>query len=108
MSQPMIIGNWKMNTTIEEAKRLAEAIKLRLETVDGIRKVVCPPLVSLAHVAEVLRGSSISLGAQNMHFEEKGAFTGEVSPEMLAGICQLVILGHSERRQYFHLSLIHI
>ena len=102
MSQPMIVGNWKMNTTIEDAKGLAEAMKPGLEAVDGIRKAVCPPLVSLAHVAETLRGASISLGAQNMHFEERGAFTGEVSPEMLVDICQLVILGHSERRQYFH------
>lgn len=97
----VIVGNWKMNTTIQEAKALVTTMKPRLEAISGVQKVVCPPFVSLAAVGEVLRGSSIGLGAQNMHHEEKGAFTGEVSPTMLAGLCQYVILGHSERRQLF-------
>ena len=97
----IIAGNWKMNTTIQEAKSLAAAMKPRLEAIVGIESVVCPPFVSLAAVAEVTRGSSIGLGAQNMHHEDNGAFTGEVSPLMLADLCQFVILGHSERRQLF-------
>lgn len=101
MRLSIIAGNWKMNTSVEEALTLVGAMRAGLETVDGVEKVVCPPFVSLSSVSEVLRGSSIQVGAQNMYFEEKGAFTGEVSPRMLTGLCQFVILGHSERRQYF-------
>jgi len=72
-----------------------------LDRIEGVEKVLCPPFISLAMIAELLRGTSIKLGAQNMHFEEKGAYTGEVSPLMLVDLCQFVILGHSERRQYF-------
>ena len=90
-----------MNTTLQEAAALVAEMKPRLESVEGVRKIVCPPFVSLAAVAEILRGSSIGLGAQNMHQEDQGAFTGEVSPLMLADLCQYVILGHSERRQLF-------
>ena len=97
----IIAGNWKMTTTIAEAKSLVAAMKPRLEAVEGVRSVVCPPFVSLATVAQVLRGSSVGLGAQNMYHEDKGAYTGEVSPKMLAEVCQFVILGHSERRQLF-------
>ncbi|MFO8101437.1 MAG: triose-phosphate isomerase [Dehalococcoidia bacterium] len=101
MRTPIIAGNWKMNATVEEAVSLVGNIKERLDAVSGVEKVVCPPFVSLAPVADALRGSSIEVGAQNMYFEDKGAFTGEVSPTMLAGICRYVILGHSERRGYF-------
>ncbi len=101
MRTPIIAGNWKMNTTIDEAVSLVKAMKERLEKVKGVEKVVCPPFISLKPVRDVLGGSSIGLGAQNMYFEEKGAFTGEVSPLMLSGLCQFVILGHSERRGYF-------
>jgi triosephosphate isomerase len=101
MPTSIIAGNWKMNTTIQEAKALVTAMRPRLDAIGGVQKVVCPPFVSLAEVRDVLRGSSIGLGAQNMHHEEKGAFTGEVSPAMLVGLCQYVILGHSERRQLF-------
>jgi len=101
MRTPIIAGNWKMNTTIAEAVSLAKNMKCRLESINGVEKVLCPPFVSLGAVGEILEGSSIGLGAQNMHFEEKGAYTGEISPLMLAGICQYVILGHSERRGYF-------
>jgi triosephosphate isomerase len=76
-------------------------MKARLEAVSGVEVVLCPPFISIAAVAEVLKGSPIGLGAQNMHFEEKGAYTGEVSPLMLRGLCQYVILGHSERRHHF-------
>lgn len=101
MPVPMIAGNWKMNTTIEEAVKLAKGIVESLDLIRGIEKVVCPPFVSLEHLARVFRGTSIKLGAQNMHHQERGAFTGEISPTMLADLCQYVILGHSERRQQF-------
>jgi triosephosphate isomerase len=97
----MIAGNWKMNTTIPEAVALVKDMKDGLEKVAGVEKVICPPFISLSEVNHLVKGTSIRIGAQNMHFEEKGAFTGEVSPLMLAGICDYVILGHSERRQYF-------
>ncbi|MBM2831016.1 MAG: Triosephosphate isomerase [Dehalococcoidia bacterium] len=99
---PVAAGNWKMNTTVEEAAALAKELRDRLDRLDGVEKIVCPPFVSLVPVKGIITGSSIKLGAQNMYFQEKGAFTGEVSPTMLAGLCQYVILGHSERRQYFH------
>jgi triosephosphate isomerase len=101
MRTPMIAGNWKMNTTIHEATALVKDMKDGLERVTGVEKVLCPPFISLFAVKELVQGTSIKVGAQNMHFEEKGAFTGEVSPLMLSGICDYVILGHSERRQYF-------
>ncbi len=101
MRIPMIAGNWKMNTTIHEATALVKDMKDGLEKVEGVEKVLCPPFISLFAVKGLVQGTSIKVGAQNMYFEEKGAFTGEVSPLMLAGICDYVILGHSERRQYF-------
>lgn len=101
MRTPLIAGNWKMNTTLAEASALVEEIKERLDIIEGVEKVLCPPFVSLASIKKLLHGSSIKLGAQNIYFEEKGAYTGEVSPLMLSGICEFVILGHSERRQYF-------
>ena len=101
MRIPLIAGNWKMNTTVEEAVKLVEDMKAGLDSVEHIEKLVCPPFISLTSVREVLKGTSIKLGAQNLHFMEKGAYTGEISPLMLAGICEYVIIGHSERRQYF-------
>jgi len=101
MRVPMIAGNWKMNTTVSEALDLVSAMKGELEKINSVEIAVCPPFVSLAPVKELLRDSSIKLGAQNLHFAEKGAYTGEISPLMLAELCELVIIGHSERRQYF-------
>lgn len=101
MRAPMIAGNWKMNTTLAEAAALVREMKEGLERIAGVEKVLCPPFLSLSLVKELLQGSSIKVGAQNMYFEEQGAYTGEISPLMLCGICQYVILGHSERRQYF-------
>jgi triosephosphate isomerase (TIM) len=101
MRVPMIAGNWKMNTTLSEALKLVKELNDGLSRPAPAEVVVCPPFVSLAAVQEAVRGSQIKVGAQNMYFEEKGAYTGEVSPLMLAGLCQSVILGHSERRQYF-------
>ncbi|MFH1662577.1 MAG: triose-phosphate isomerase [Chloroflexota bacterium] len=102
MRTPLIAANWKMNTTVSEATGLAHKILATLDRMDGVEKIICPPFISLAAVEKIIRGSSLKLGAQNMYFEEKGAFTGEVSPLMLAGLCQFVIIGHSERRQYFN------
>jgi triosephosphate isomerase len=73
-----------------------------LDEIDGVDKVICPPFISLAAVKELIKGSSIRLGAQNLYFEEKKAYTGEISPLMLAELCEFVIIGHSERRQYFN------
>ena len=101
MRLPVIAGNWKMNTTIDQATALVKEMKDSLNSIIGVEKVLCPPFISLAVVKGLLWKSSIQLGAQNMYFEEKGAYTGEISPAMLAGLCQFVILGHSERRHYF-------
>lgn len=101
MRIPLIAGNWKMNTSIKEAAELVKAMQADLDKIQGVEKLLCPPFVSLSTVGEIIKGSSIKLGAQNLYYEEKGAYTGEVSPLMLAGLCEYVILGHSERRQYF-------
>lgn len=98
---PMIAGNWKMNGSVREAEQLARAIVGPANGVSGVEKVVCPPFISLVTVGDVLRGSTVSLGAQNMYHIEKGPYTGEISPVMLSELCQYVILGHSERRLYF-------
>ena len=97
----MVAGNWKMNTTIGEALRLIDAMRGELAALDGVDRVLCPPFVSLAAVRDRLAGSPLRRGAQNMYFESKGAFTGEISPLMLAGLVDYVILGHSERRHIF-------
>ena len=102
MRVPMIAGNWKMNTTVSEATELVKAMRDSLDKIDKVDKVICPPFVSLVRVGELIKGSSIKLGAQNIYFEEKGAYTGEISPLMLADLCEFVIIGHSERRQYFN------
>jgi triosephosphate isomerase len=97
----MIAGNWKMNTTVGEAVELVKAMRDELDKVRSVEKVLCPPFVSLAAAKELIKGTSIKLGAQNVYFAEKGAYTGEISPLMLADLCEYVIIGHSERRQYF-------
>ena len=102
MRVPMIAGNWKMNTTINEAIELVKTMQTGLDKIDNVEKVLCPPFISLAAVGELIKGSSIKLGAQNLYFEEKGAYTGEISPLMLVELCEFVIIGHSERRQYFN------
>ncbi len=98
---PLIAGNWKLNLTVAEAVRLVELMRPRLEAVDGVEQVVCPSFVCLAPVSQLLQASPIEVGAQSVFWEEKGAYTGEVSPLMLAPLCRYVIVGHSERRQYF-------
>ena len=101
MRLPIIAGNWKMNTTVEQAVELVQEMRSRLDEIGRVEKVLSPPFISLTTVGELIAGSSIKLGAQNLYFEEKGAYTGEVSPLMLVDLCEYVILGHSERRQYF-------
>lgn len=101
MRIPMIAGNWKMNTTIDEAKTLVNEIRPEVDAITNLEKIICPPFISLVPVYDLVRGSSIKMGAQNTYLQEKGAYTGEISPLMLSGICEYVIIGHSERRQYF-------
>jgi triosephosphate isomerase len=101
MRVPIIAGNWKMNTTSDEALVLVEDMLDALDTLEGVEVVLCPPFISLAPVRELVAETSIRLGAQNLFWEPKGAFTGEISPTMLESLCRYVIVGHSERRQYF-------
>jgi triosephosphate isomerase (TIM) len=101
MRTPIIAGNWKMNKTAAEAVAFVREIRHGLNNVDGITTVLCPPFLAIPGVYDVLQASKIGIGAQNMYFEEKGAYTGEVAPHMLLPFCQYVILGHSERRAYF-------
>jgi triosephosphate isomerase (TIM) len=100
MRIPLVVGNWKMHATVTEARALAQTIRDGLRQQRGAEVVLCPPFTALPIVAEVLSGSSLTWGAQNCHWEDQGAFTGEVSARMLADLrCRVVILGHSERRQ---------
>lgn len=101
MRIPIIAGNWKMHKTVAEALELVRELRRGLVEVEGVEVVLCPAFVALAPVAELLKPTKIGLGAQNMFWEDQGAYTGEVSPLMLKDLVQYVILGHSERRQYF-------
>lgn len=97
-----IAGNWKMNKTAAEATALIDVIKAKVGSQDKVDVAVCPPFTALDAASKALAGSTIKLGAQNMHFEAHGAFTGEVAADMLKEFsCTYVILGHSERREYF-------
>ena len=98
---PIIAGNWKMNNDLAESLALIDALRGALAQVAGVEVVLCPSFVALAHAAERLKGARIALGAQDMHWLDKGAYTGAVSPLMLKGLVRYVIVGHSERRQYF-------
>ncbi len=99
--KPIVAGNWKMNTSIAEGLALVDEMLPRLQAIEAVERVVCPPFISLSAIADRLRGTTVGVGAQNMHPEPKGAFTGEIAPGMLEGLATYVILGHSERRQYF-------
>jgi triosephosphate isomerase len=101
MRTPFVAGNWKMNKTIAEARALVAEMSLALREIKGVEKILCPSFMALFPVAALLQGTDIGLGAQDMHWEAKGAFTGEVAPGMVAEFCRYVIIGHSERRTYF-------
>ncbi len=102
MRTPVIAGNWKMHKTTAEARSLARAVSQGAADVNHCEIVVAPPYTALAGVAEEIRSSRVVLAAQNVHWEAKGAFTGEISLPMLEDLgCRMVIIGHSERRQYF-------
>ncbi len=101
MRKPFVAGNWKMYKTVAEARQLVSELVPGLQTVSGVEKVLCPPFTSLLAIAALLEGTDIGLGAQNMYWEDSGAYTGEISPPMIAEFCRFVILGHSERRAYF-------
>jgi len=102
MRKKIVAGNWKMNMTTAEAASLVTALKADLANFREAEVVVCPPFTALATVSELVQGTHLDLGAQNMHWEKGGAYTGEISAGMLRELyCHYVILGHSERRQYF-------
>ena len=101
MRTPFVAGNWKMNKTVAEARVLVAEMTPLLRSIKGVEKVLCPPYIALIPMAALLQGSDIGLGAQDLYWETKGAFTGEVSPAMVAEFCQYVIIGHSERRTHF-------
>jgi triosephosphate isomerase (TIM) len=98
---PVIAGNWKCNMRLDTAYELASGIRERIEEVEGIEKIVCPPFIYLATVEVALSLSSIKVGAQDTHWEDDVAATGEVGPKQIEDLCDFVIIGHSERRHQF-------
>ena len=103
MRKWIVAGNWKMHNTIAESIALAKAIKEGTTIIKNGEVVLAPPFTALFSVGETIKGSNVFLASQNMYYEDKGAFTGEISPIMLKDIgCTYVIIGHSERRKYFH------
>ncbi|MDR0485278.1 MAG: triose-phosphate isomerase [Elusimicrobiota bacterium] len=102
MRKPIMAGNWKMNKTISESLSFIESLKSSAAGISDIEILICPPFTSLFALREQMQGTQIALGAQNLFWEAKGAFTGEISPIMLKDSgCKYVLIGHSERRQYF-------
>jgi len=102
MRRPIIAGNWKMYKTIKEGQDLVNSLKRDLYDISGADIVVCPPYTLLSYIADMLLSSNVMLGAQDVHWRDEGAYTGEVSAKMLKDVgCQYVIIGHSERRQFF-------
>jgi triosephosphate isomerase (TIM) len=102
MRTPIIAGNWKMYKTLAESVDFARELAPRLAAFTGVERVVCPTYVALASVANELKGSGIGVGAQSVHWEAQGAFTSQISPAMLQGIAEYVIIGHSECRAYLN------
>lgn len=101
MRRFFVAGNWKMNNTVAEAKALMTAMTPGLEAIDTVDKAVAPSYLAVPAVAELAKGTGIKVGAQNLFWEESGAYTGEVAPAMVAEVCDFVIVGHSERRKFF-------
>ena len=101
MRKPFVAGNWKMNKNVEQASALIQQFIPGLQQVPEVERVICPPFTSLMILSAQLSGTGIGIGAQNMHWAESGAYTGEVSPQMVREFCDYVIIGHSERRAYF-------
>jgi triosephosphate isomerase len=101
MRTPFVAGNWKMNKNTTEARDLVSQLLPKLTNITSVERVLCPPFTSIFAVSSMLEGSGIGLGAQDLHWEETGAFTGEIAPNMVKEICNYVIIGHSERRAYF-------
>jgi triosephosphate isomerase (TIM) len=99
--RPMVAGNWKMNTTIAEGSALAGAVVAAVAGTRGVEVALLPPFTHLWPVRSAIDGSAVLLGAQDVYWEDKGAYTGEISPSMLEGLCDLVLVGHSERRHLF-------
>ncbi len=103
MRRPMVVANWKMNTRASDAYILATTIRNAVAPIEGVEVVICPPSIWLSEVSEIVKkDGKVNVGAQNMFFEAEGAYTGEISPLMIVDIAKYVILGHSERRNYFH------
>lgn len=101
MRTPFVAGNWKMYLTLDEARSFVSQLVPAIRNIQGVDKVLCPPATDLMAVKALLEGTDVGLGAQNMHWEKQGAYTGEISPTMVAELGEYVILGHSERRAYF-------
>ena len=101
MRTPIVAGNWKMNKTVEEARELVSEMLPLVKDIQDVKTVLCPPAPALLPIAAMLEGTDVGLGAQNMHWESNGAYTGELAPAMVSEFGQYVILGHSERRAYF-------
>lgn len=102
MSKYLIAGNWKMNTNLDEAKSITDGLHSYINYDSEVEMLICPPYTHLGFLSEIVDLSRISLGAQNVHYEDKGAFTGEISNDMLLSVgCEYVIIGHSERRTLF-------
>ncbi len=101
MRKPMVAGNWKMNKTVDQASVLVQDLLPGLQKYPEVERVICPPFTSLMILSAQLSGTGVGLGAQNLHWETSGAYTGEVSPQMVKEFCEYVIIGHSERRTYF-------
>ena len=101
MRKPFVAGNWKMNKNVEQASMLAQQLLPGLQQVPEVERVICPPYTSLMLLSAQLKGTGVGIGAQNMHWAESGAYTGEIAPQMVREFCDYVIIGHSERRAYF-------
>lgn len=101
MRRACVAGNWKMNKSVQESLSLVKELIPGLDSIENVDSIICPPYIALAKASDLVKNSKIELGAQNLYWEEKGAYTGEISPGMVAEIAEHVILGHSERRAYF-------